>query len=313
MAGASGFLGTRLVDRLTADGHEVTRLVRRPPRGRRRDDSGTRPPGSSTRPWSPRPTRWSTWPGPGSATSAGTTATSSLIRSQPGGQHRPRSRDAIAGLPAADRPTVLLNSSAVGWYGDTGDRAVEEDAPAGEGFLADVCRVWEAATRPAEDAGVRVVRLRTGLPLHRDGGLLKPQLLPFKLGIGGKLGSGRQWMPWISLGTGSAPRCSCWTARTSPGRSTWSARHPVTNAEFTRELARAAAPAGDHADPGAGPAGRPRRVRPRGAQQPAGAAGGAAPGRLQLHARPTLPSWRCAARSGPHVERRRPGAAAPTC
>jgi uncharacterized protein (TIGR01777 family) len=105
----------------------------------------------------------------------------------------------IAQLPAADRPVVLLQASAVGWYGDTGDREVTEETPAGTDFLADVCRVWEAATRPAEDAGTRVVLLRTGLPLDEHGGLLKPQMLPFRLGIGGKLGAGRQWVPWIAL------------------------------------------------------------------------------------------------------------------
>jgi uncharacterized protein (TIGR01777 family) len=107
---------------------------------------------------------------------------------------------AIKTLPAADRPQVLLQGSAIGWYGDTGDDRVAEEAPAGSTFLADVCRVWEAAARPAEDAGTRVVLLRTGLPLDEHGGLLKPQLIPFRLGLGGRLGSGRQWQSWIGLG-----------------------------------------------------------------------------------------------------------------
>lgn len=104
-----------------------------------------------------------------------------------------------AGLPHLHRPKSLLNASAVGWYGDTGDQPVVENDPAGEGFLADLCRVWEAATGPAEEAGVRVVRLRTGLPLAADGGALKPMLLQFRLFAGGRMGSGRQYMPWISI------------------------------------------------------------------------------------------------------------------
>ena len=144
----------------------------------------------------------------------------------------------IAGLPATDRPAVLLNSSAVGWYGNTGDRTVTEEAPAGEGFLADVCRVWEAATRPAEDAGVRVVRLRTGLPLHRDGGLLKPQLLPFRLGVGGKLGNGRQWLPWISMRDWLDAAKFLLARDGIAGAVNVVGPAPVTNAEFTKELAR---------------------------------------------------------------------------
>jgi uncharacterized protein (TIGR01777 family) len=133
----------------------------------------------------------------------------------------------------------LVNSSAIGWYGDTGDRVVEEDAPAGEGFLPDVCRVWEAATRPAEDAGVRVVRLRTGLPLHRDGGLLKPQLLPFRLGVAGKLGSGRQWVPWISLADWVSATTFLLVRDEISGPVNVVGPAPVTNSQFTKALAGA--------------------------------------------------------------------------
>ncbi|MFD0787657.1 TIGR01777 family oxidoreductase, partial [Micromonospora azadirachtae] len=144
----------------------------------------------------------------------------------------------IAGLPARDRPKTLINSSAVGWYGDTGDRAVEEDAPAGEGFLSDVCRVWEAATRPAEDADVRVVRLRIGLPLHRDGGMLKPQLLPMRLGVSGKLGGGRQWWPCLSMVDFLDAVAFVLEREDVAGPVNVVGAAPVTNAEFTRELAR---------------------------------------------------------------------------
>ncbi|SCL16543.1 hypothetical protein GA0070616_1042 [Micromonospora nigra] len=236
MAGASGFLGTRLVDLFTADGHQVVRLVRRAPRGpdeRRWNPSAAQldptlvaeadavvnlaGAGVGDRRWNEEYKRLIR------ASRVDTTSTLAIT---------------IAGLPAADRPEVLVNSSAIGWYGNTGDRAVEEDAPAGEGFLADVARVWEAATRPAEDAGVRVVRLRTGLPLHRDGGLLKPQLLPFRLGIAGRLGSGRQWVPWISM-TDWLNAAAFTLARADiAGPVNVVGPTPVTNAEFTRELAR---------------------------------------------------------------------------
>ncbi|SIN11512.1 TIGR01777 family oxidoreductase [Micromonospora cremea] len=236
LAGASGFLGTRLVARLSADGHQVTRLVRRPPRD-------------------PQERRWD--PAAGQldpAAVAGSDAVINLAGAGVGdkrwnGDYRRLIRTSrvdststlattIAGLPAADRPRVLLNSSAVGWYGNTGDRVVEEDAPAGEGFLADVCRVWEAATRPAEDAGVRVVRLRIGLPLHRDGGMLKPQLLPMRLGISGPLGGGRQWWPWISMADWLRAVLFVLDRDDVAGPVNMVGPAPSTNAEFTRELAR---------------------------------------------------------------------------
>ncbi|TWJ20332.1 hypothetical protein JD76_00430 [Micromonospora endolithica] len=236
MAGASGFLGTRLATLLTADGHRITRLVRRAPRS------------EQERRWDPAAGQLDpavvaeadavvNLAGAGVGDKRWTDEYRQLIRSS-----RVDSTTTlavtIAGLPAAERPEVLLNSSAVGWYGDTGDRSVEEDAPAGEGFLADVCRVWEAATRPAEDAGVRVVRMRTGLPLHRDGGLLKPQLLPFRLGIAGRLGSGRQWLPWMSM-TDWLHASTFLLARADiAGPVNLVGPSPVTNAEFTRELAR---------------------------------------------------------------------------
>ncbi|WDZ84464.1 TIGR01777 family oxidoreductase [Micromonospora cathayae] len=237
MAGASGFLGTRLAARLAADGHQLTRLVRRPPKD-------------------PGEVRWN--PAAGQLDPAVLAGADAVVNLAGAGVGDKRWNDeykalirtsrtdttgtlavTMAGLPAGDRPQVLLNSSAIGWYGDTGDRTVTEEAPAGEGFLADVARVWEAATRPAEDAGVRVVRLRTGLPLHRDGGLLKPQLLPFRLGVGGKLGSGRQWVPWISMVDWLDAVVFLLDRPDLAGPVNLVGPNPVTNAEFTREFARA--------------------------------------------------------------------------
>jgi uncharacterized protein (TIGR01777 family) len=237
MAGASGFLGTHLVDRLTTDGHEVVRLVRRPPRGTGEIE------------WAPAQGQLDP------AALAGAGAVINLAGANIAGQRwTARYREllrtsrtdttrtiarTIAALPAVDRPPVLLNSSAVGWYGDTGDRPVEEDAPPGEGFMASVAQDWEAAVRPAEEAGVRVVRLRTGLPLHRDGGVLKPQLLPFRLGLGGTLGSGRQWIPWISLADWLSAVAFLLKRDDIAGPVNVVGPAPVTNAEFTREFGRA--------------------------------------------------------------------------
>jgi uncharacterized protein (TIGR01777 family) len=198
MAGASGFLGTRLADRLRGQGHDVTRLVRRPATG------------AGEASWKPSAGQLDpalvaaadaviNLAGVGVGDKRWTASYQSLIRSSRVDSTGTLART-IANLPAADRPRIMLNSSAVGWYGDTGDREVTEDAPAGDGFLADLCRVWEAAARPAEDAGTRVALLRTGFPLDTHGGLLKPQMIPFRLGVGGKLGNGRQWVPWIALG-----------------------------------------------------------------------------------------------------------------
>ncbi|MGW3608030.1 TIGR01777 family oxidoreductase [Micromonospora sp. NPDC005161] len=236
LAGASGFLGTRLVARLAADGHQVTRLVRRPPRD-------------------PQERRWD--PAAGQLDPAAVAGSDAVVNLAGAGVGDKRWNDdyrrlirtsrvdstttlatTLADLPAADRPRVLLNPSAVGWYGNTGDRVVEEDAPAGDGFLADVCRVWEAATRPAEDAGVRVVRLRVGLPLHRDGGMLKPQLLPMRLGVSGPLGGGRQWWPWISMADWLRAALFLLDSDDIAGPVNLVGPAPATNAEFTRELAR---------------------------------------------------------------------------
>jgi uncharacterized protein (TIGR01777 family) len=144
----------------------------------------------------------------------------------------------IARLPAVDRPRVLLNASAVGWYGETGDTEVSEDAPAGSGFLADLCRVWEAAARPAEDAGVRVALLRTGLPLDQHGGLLKPQMLLFRLGAGGKLGNGRQWMPWVALEDWIGAAVFLLHRDNVAGPVNVVGPAPVTNAAFTEVFGR---------------------------------------------------------------------------
>lgn len=97
------------------------------------------------------------------------------------------------------KPHVMASGSAVGFYGDRGDDELTEDVGPGPGFLAEVCRQWEAATEPAAAAGIRVAHLRTGIVQSAAGGALKSLLLPFKLGVGGRYGSGRQWLPWIHI------------------------------------------------------------------------------------------------------------------
>ncbi len=136
------------------------------------------------------------------------------------------------------RPAVFISGSAVGYYGDTGDVAVNESATEGEGFLAEVCRDWEAAAEPAVDAGIRVVHPRTGVVLSREGGLVAKLLPLFRLGLGGRLGSGRQWVSWISLEDEVAALLYLMRNGVS-GPVNLTAPEPVTNAGLTRALGRA--------------------------------------------------------------------------
>lgn len=145
---------------------------------------------------------------------------------------------AMGQLPADVRPRTLVCASAVGYYGDRGDEELAEDAPAGHGFLADVCREWEVAARNAEAHGVRVVRLRIGIVLARSGGALPRMLLPFRSGFGGRLGSGRQWFPWIHIRDVVALIERILDDEKFSGAVNATAPHPVRNEEFTRILGR---------------------------------------------------------------------------
>jgi len=236
IAGASGFLGTRLTERLRGAGHDVTRLVRRPARAA---DEAT---------WQPSHGELDpalvagadaviNLAGAGVGDKRWTAAYKSQLRSSRVDTTGTLAR-AITQVDPAERPRTLLQGSAVGWYGDTGDRKVTEEAPAGSGFLADVCRVWEAAARPAEDAGTRVVLMRTGFPLSADGGLLKPQMLPFRLGVGGKLAGGRQWFPWIALPDWLDAVEFLLERQDIAGPVNVVGPDPVTNATFTEALGR---------------------------------------------------------------------------
>ncbi len=234
LSGASGFLGSRLIPHLRAAGHETVQLVRREPA-----NAGQQ--------------RWN--PAAGALDPAVLAAVDAVVNLTGAnvGAHRwtdsykkllVNSRvDATTTLARAianapDGPKILINASAVGYYGDTGDRPVDEQTPPGEGFLADLCRLWEAATHPAEDGGCRVVHTRTGFPLATDGGLLKPMYLQFKLFAGGRMGSGKQYLPWISVPDWLAATDFLLARDDLAGPVNLTGPEPVTNAEFSAALGR---------------------------------------------------------------------------
>lgn len=139
---------------------------------------------------------------------------------------------------ANDRPRTLVCASAIGYYGDRGDELLTESSPAGEDYLAEVCAQWEAACQPARDAGVRVVNARIGVVLSAQGGALAKMLTPFKLGLGGKMGSGRQYMSWVTLEDVVGALAFLVTHESVSGPVNVTAPAASTNAEFTRTLGR---------------------------------------------------------------------------
>jgi len=144
--------------------------------------------------------------------------------------------EVLAGLQQP--PKVLLVASATGIYGDRGDEVLNEDSAPGRGFLADVCRAWEAAAQSAVEAGIRVVHLRFGVVLAPGGGALGKMLPVFRLGLGGRLGSGRQWMSWIGLADAVAAVRFILRTPVVAGAVNLTSPEPVTNAEFTKTLAQ---------------------------------------------------------------------------
>jgi uncharacterized protein (TIGR01777 family) len=233
ITGASGLVGTALQERLRGDGHEVVPIVRR---------QGV--PGSIV--WDPAHGRLDP------ADLEGLDAVVHLAGEGIGDrrwndEHRRKvleSRrqgtallcEALASTTA--RPAVLVSGSAVGWYGDRGDEVLTEQSGPGQGFLTEVATAWEAATAPAEAAGIRVAHLRTGIVLDGTGGALPKMALPFKLFVGGRLGSGRQWMSWIHLDDEvGAIRFLLDHDVRGPVNAT--APTPVTNAVLAKALGRA--------------------------------------------------------------------------
>jgi uncharacterized protein (TIGR01777 family) len=141
---------------------------------------------------------------------------------------------ALLALPV--RPKVLVSASGVDYYGDRGDEELRESSAKGGGFLADVCEAWEAEARVAERVGIRVVTARIGMVLAPRGGALARMLLPFRLGIGGKLGDGQQWVPWVHLDDAVGLLLHAARDERLRGPLNVVSPEPVTNAEFTREL-----------------------------------------------------------------------------
>ena len=135
-------------------------------------------------------------------------------------------------------PAVLISASAVGFYGHRLDEKLTEESEGGDDFLSDVCRQWEEATLPASDAGIRVARIRTGLAMTPQGGIFPRILLPFRLGVGGRLGPGTQWWPWITMRDEIGAILHLLDHDDLSGPVNLSAPNPVTNAVFTRTLAR---------------------------------------------------------------------------
>jgi len=146
-----------------------------------------------------------------------------------------RLAEALAQAP--QRPRVLISASAIGYYGDRGDEALREDSASGSGFLPEVCREWEDATEPATKAGIRTVQVRFGLVLSQHGGALQKMLPPFRLGVGGNMGNGRQWWSWIDIDDLVGAVQHVIKTETLQGPINVVGPNPLTNAEFTKTLA----------------------------------------------------------------------------
>ncbi len=248
ITGGSGLIGRALVADLTHRGRAVTVLTRSPQRA-----ASLLPPGVVAHPWDGRTLEgWSHLVSQSEAvinlageTIAGENLTAILTRRwTPAVKTRlQESRTRIGALlseaiaNAEHKPRVLVQASAVGYYGNVSDREVTEDAPPGQDFLAQVCREWEAATASVEELGIRRVILRTGLVLARTGGIMPVMLLPVRLFVGGPLGNGKQALPWIHLADEVAA-IRFLLENEAAGPYNLSAPKPVTQREFTHTAAR---------------------------------------------------------------------------
>src|SRR6188472_4239155 len=232
VTGAHGLIASALIPRLRTDGHRVVRLVRGEPEGS--DD-----------------VRWD--PAAGTIDAAGLEGVDAVVHLAGAGigdkkwtparkqlilDSRTQGTDQLARTLAGltRPPQVLLSGSAVGYYGNRGAEELTEAAAPGDDFPARVCVAWEAATAPAEEAGIRVVHLRTGIVLAAHGGALHRMLLPFRLGLGGRIGSGEQYLSWITLDDHVGAMRHLLATDSVGGAVNLTAPNPVTNAEFTRAL-----------------------------------------------------------------------------
>jgi uncharacterized protein len=231
VSGVSGPIGTALLPPLKSRGYEVTRLVRGLAAG---EDQISWDPGNPIDPQAV------------SRFDAVVHLAGESIVGRWTDQKKKRIRESrVAGTSALaealaqakDKPQVFICSSAIGYYGDRGDEVLTEHSPAGRGFLPQVCCEWEAATQAAADAGIRTVLIRTGIVLSSQGGALTKMLLPFKMGVGGRIGSGQQWMSWIDVEDMVGAIHHVLKSDLLSGPVNMVAPKPVTNQEFTRTLA----------------------------------------------------------------------------
>jgi hypothetical protein len=228
VSGASGLIGSGLVPALRSQGHGVSLLVRRPAAGQ------------SEICWDPKT------PPPVNGFDAVFHLAGESIMGRWTPEKMVRIRESrVVGthnlsLAVAEmRARTFIVASAVGYYGPRGDEVLTEDSPPGSDFLSQVARDWEAATEPARQAGVRVIHFRLGVVLTPAGGALKRMLLPFRLGLGGRLGSGKQWMSWVALEDVIGAMRFALSRESLTGAVNLVAPHPVTNLRFTRALGQA--------------------------------------------------------------------------
>jgi uncharacterized protein (TIGR01777 family) len=235
VTGSTGLIGSTLVPFLTTGGHQVTRLVRTAPR-----------PGATEVYWQPETGSIAT-PGLEGLDAVVHLAGENIAAGRWSAEKKARIRDsrvqgtrvlcdALAQL--VNPPKVLVSASAVGYYGDRGAEVLREESRPGRDFLADVCRAWEAATAPAAQRGIRVVNLRFGMVLSAAGGALAKMLFPFKMGVGGIVGSGQQYMSWIALDDVIGAIHHALITDTLHGPVNAVAPNPVINAVFTKTLGR---------------------------------------------------------------------------
>ena len=231
IAGSSGLIGTSLVPHLRHGGHEVLRLVRRAPRAP--DERGWDPPAGRLQ----------------DGALDGVDAVINLCgvgigdrrwsgaRKQALRDSRVEPTEVLAAAVAAHQVPALINASGINYYGDTGEREVDESAPRGRGFLAELCEEWEAATAAAQPTS-RVVRLRSGAVLSASGGLLGRLRPVFRLMLGGRIGTGRQYLPWISLDDEVGAIAFLLEHPQVSGPVNLVGPEPITNAQFTEALGR---------------------------------------------------------------------------
>jgi uncharacterized protein (TIGR01777 family) len=231
VSGSSGLIGTALLPSLKASGHEVVCLVRHAASGKQQIE------------WDPaRPLAPDSISGFGAVIHlAGESVVGRwtevkkrrILESRVQGTRH--LAEALAATP--QRPRVLISASAIGYYGNRGEEMLREDSASGEGFLPEACRAWESAAERAAKAGIRAVQMRFGLVLSASGGALQKMLLPFRMGVGGNMGNGRQWWSWVDINDVVGALLHVIKTDTLQGPVNVVAPSPARNAEFTKTLA----------------------------------------------------------------------------